>query len=370
MPFNRHLKTKRYQPYRPNVGSMVRTALRTAIAARQRFGSQTTNMNNTSQQTNVRFNNMGERGSVTTVKYKRRKRQRLSKRKRRYLRTFKRRVQRIVRQRVPISTLNEWTTVFTIDASTQDMNTYVLNGGYQLTLGNASSWGLNLGQAAASGGQESSYINTEMNDIKYATGPTTALTGNAQGRQHYVGRRYSKLTIQNLSTSKDLIFDLYQCVAAQDIADSDYANPMIAWSTCRDNLINVTTGVMSFPEFKGVEPTDCPLFGKYWKVLKKQKVRIPLDPNTPANAYQTFKMSASPMFWDGTRTADKWAIKGKTKYWLMIIDPERGSTRYSGTESVAGIYIHRNTHYRPIMGPSTPSIPEQWQRLQITAPNS
>lgn len=369
MPINhRHLKTRRYQPYSTNVSSVVRTALRGAIAARRAYN--TFNTATTKSDTNTRFNNMGERGSVTTVRYKRRKRKKLSRKKRRYLRTFKRRVQRIVRGRMPISTLNEWTTVYTIDASTTATSAFALKDGYQLCLGNASSWGLNLGGAAATGGQESSFITTEMGDIKYATGATSVLTGSRDYRKHFVNRRYSKLTIQNLSTSKDLIFDLYEIVARHDIADSSNANPMATWDTVESAASNLNTGTASFFNFKGVEPTDCPNFGKHWKILKKQKVRIPLDPNTPANAYQTFKMSAPPMTFDISKAEQKWAFAGKTKYWLMIIDPERGSTRYSTTEPVCAIYIHRNTHYRPLIGSGTPNIPEQWQRLQITAPNA
>jgi len=360
----------RYMPYAKagyNVARNVNRARRAYNTVRALTGSSS---NQTNEAGSVRFRDMGERGSVNTTKYGR-KRRKMSKRKRKAIKRFRKNVRKAVRAKVPISCLNETWGAVGWDASDADLFGSTLQGGVQFVLGNASSWGLNLGEVAAAGGQESSYINSEMSDYRPRVNGVDITPLASESRwtnSHYVKKRYSKLTIQNLSGTKDLIFDLYECVAAQDIANDLYANPAITWRTLRNNWEEHVTGTAGEAYIKGVEPTDCPQFGHYWKILKKSKVRIPFAANA-ANAYQTFKMWGKPYNHKGTRFNGKWAVRGITKYWMIIIDPEQGSTRYAGVDVVMNAYCHRNTHYYPNNGEGlhAANLP-QWIRLAITAP--
>jgi len=373
MPLARYVKSARRLATRaaPYVTAAAATALRARIRARQ--ASSRTTSADVSNTTSVRFRDMGDRGSVSTTKYKTRKRRKMSARKRKAIKTFKRRVRQVINAKQPMSCLQEtWSPALSWRADTLDNWGQTLAGGFQSVIGNASTWGLNMGEAAASGGQESSYIQGEAKDYNLRENGADVVITAEESREnggHFVKRRYSKLTVQNTSPSKDLIFDLYECVAAQDISDPNYANPVITWTFLTGINEDQSTGTWGIPVLKGSEPTDCPRFGKYWRVLKKHKCRIPWDA-APANAYQTFKMSSRPFYWDGNRFKDKWAVGGLTKYWMMIIDPEQGSTRYAGIDLVCSVYGHRNTHFRWDENNTLGGKPKaEWLRLVNTGPS-
>lgn len=70
---------------------------------------------------NVRFNDMGERGGVTTSRYKRKRRRRMPYKKRRRIRKFKKAVRKVFNSHNAISTLQEfWNGQMTINADRAD----------------------------------------------------------------------------------------------------------------------------------------------------------------------------------------------------------------------------------------------------------
>lgn len=364
---------KRFQPYATQARAMYRAGKagwKTGKAIKSAFSS-TNDVSNANQ---VRFRDMGDRGSANVSKYGRGKRRRFSGKRRRKFRRFRRAVRRAVRVKRPIATLQEiWAGAAAFNAGSNPWtNGQTLDNGFQLVLGNASSWGLNLGELSAAGGHESSYINTELAKYRVRYDGTDLSMATDQAREqlcHYVKRRYLKLTIRNDNTTKDLSFDLYECVAARDISDSDYANPAITWNTLMLYAATSSGAISGSQTIRGSEPTDCPNFGKYWKILKKTKVRIPNN-GIANNAYQTFKMYGKPHLWQGQTAQDKWAIKGITKYFMLIFEPEQIGNRYGVSESVVSIYGHRNSHYYPANNLNlTAPAPPTWMRQNITAPS-
>jgi len=301
----------------------------------------------------VQYNDMGDRGGVTRVAGRRRSKRRMPFKKRRRLKRFKRAVRKAVYPKAPLCCLQEfWPTEATWNASTVDTFGSQLNANRQLILGNADPWGINIGENNAAGGNESNLINKEMGDYRIRISGTdiTASSDNMlrDNNAHYVKRRYLKLTVRNRSTDKDLSFSLYECVAATDIADATYANPVIALLTLNNAFNEFQTATDAGELYaRGTEPTDCPGFGKYWKILTKYKVRIPFATNIN-NATQTFKMHSKPYMRYGQRFNGKWAVKGLTKYFMMIVEPEQGPLKYTDTDTCIGVFGHRNTHYRPM----------------------
>lgn len=311
---------------------------------------------------NVRFNDMGDRGGVVSRRYRQRKR--LPYRRRKQLKRFRKKVYAAIRKKQTINTLNEFwndegagSSQLTILADTADIFGSTLAQNKQLILGSNSCWGLNHGEATAHTGNI--LIAAEMGRyLPRIRGADVALDleNQREFNKFFMKRNYIKLTITNYSGTRDLIFDLYQCVAAQDIADADYRNPVIAWQTIREahrdyTIIDPAIAGQGAgePWMKGIEPTDCPQFGRYWKILKKESVRIPFATSS-FNSYQTFTMFGKPFLYKGDKFNDKHAVKGLTKYFMMVIDPEqsRGTSRYGGTDFCALIKGHRNTHYKTL----------------------
>jgi len=321
----------------------------------------------------VRFNDMGDRGGVSVVRAKRRMRKRIPYRKRIRQKRFKKAVRRVMRPKLPMNVLQEFWGEATWNASTPDTLSSTLAGNVQLILGNAATWGINLGELAAGGQTESSWINQELSDYRLRIkGVDLTPTDNTSRdhNAHWVSRRYLKLTIRNRSTDKDLSFNLYEMQAAMDISDANYANPVVTLAYLASLWAGVTTDLAGLIYAKGTEPTDVPTFGKYWKILKKYKVRIPFASNIN-NAIQTFKMHSKPHMHRGSRANEKYAIKGQTKYFMLIVEPEQGPAKYSGADTAIGVWGHRNTHYKTFQWDSqvhaTNTAPN-WMRSTLTTP--
>jgi len=331
---------------------------RQAVQVYKKVNSMVNNNMQQSTDSAVRFVNMGERGNAISKTYGRGRRRRpRSLKLRRKVKRFRKSVLKVVRPKIPPSLLTETTsTPFSITGDTQGVaSTLALkDSGVQIVLGNATMWGINLGDLFLGGGSESSYINTELGDYRpRINGVDIDVTGYKRmiANKHVVSRRYSKLSIRNDSDTMDLIFDLYECVAAQDISDLSFSTPARALMSCQQLYSQVSTGTQPVPQTKGLEPTDYANFGRFWKILKKHSVRIPAGGTEQNNnSYQTFKMHGKPHIYDGERSSIKYCIKGRTKFWMMIIDPEKMATRYQTLWKVASVYFHRNTHWKPLMG--------------------
>lgn len=296
------------------------------------------------------FFNIGERGT-TNVSYKKKRARKPTKRvkiMRKKKRAFKKKVKRVLAPRVPLWThheFNQSTGIFT--GGTLGLFTGLYNATssnwYQLVLGNASTWGVNCG-GLASTTQGLEKLHQEVLDYTVRINAADVSYAGADSRGEksalWVKNSYLKLTLQNRNELKDLIFTLYECVAAQDISDPNYANPAFTWKYLYDN--NASTGTDTIADWtapfqKSVEPTEQPRFGRYWKIVKKTKCRIPYGIQDGVSfPYQTFKMYGNGKFMYKLKHQKLWAIKGKTKYFMMIIDPDRQAQRYTAAEQVMG----------------------------------
>jgi len=383
-------------PYRKkhwtqNLGAIVKRSAALAVAGYAAKRNLESNMNRgpqkrrliegretgTATQTNadVRFNDMGERGNATAVRYRRRRK--LPYKKRRRLRRFRKKVLRAIKPKQAMNCFQYvWSAPSTWNADTDDFIGQELAAGNQIVLGAHPKWGINIGDATLTGFAYVSAVGViaqEMQKYQPRISGTDIAIDTNQARDnnvYYVQRAYAKLTIQNPNTAKDLIFDLYECVAAQDIAAESFATPALAWSSMQQTVDDYATGTKGEIFTKGTEPTDCPNFGKYWKILKKTKVRIPAA-SDPVNAYQTFKMYSPRFIYRGQRFNLKFAIKGITKYFMIIIDPEQGPTRYVVGNTVARIYKHTNYHYKPMVGQgglNNINAAPNWVINNVTAP--
>lgn len=309
--------------------------------------------NNSNMDSAVRFINLGDRANATSKKYRRKKK--VPYRRRRRIRIFRKKIKRALAVKKPISFLTERTSsAMTITAATGGLAVAPLSAGNQLILGDDHWWGVNLGDAwysVTANVRESTYINRELFDYQVrVNGVDVSLTDvdRIEQGQHYVKRRYNKLSIHNTNPNgKDLIMDIYECTAARTISDPQYRSPWAAWRSLQFQYGSTTTGNAPVPQSKGLEPTDFADFGKYWHIDKKHSLRIPAGGTDSLNSYQTFKIHGKKYLHAGYKANTMFAMKGVTRMMMIVIDPERMATRYSGAEAVCDFYHHRNTHFYP-----------------------
>lgn len=335
-------------------------------------GKSSANEVNTTQ---TGFLNFGDRGTQNQTYSKRKKGRKTKKAKRRLKkkRTFARKVKRVIKKRQGLKVYLEKTVVpRQITSSTTGVGTGSLVVGNQLVLGGLSGWMVNPGGAWGGTISTPLYLAGKCDDYNIVingsiiAGPTAGET--AERSSSFCRRTYCELTIGNTNdpsagAARDLIFDLYECVAAANINDANYATPANTMYSCYTDVVPLTTGTAYSSATKGSEPWDYPRFGKFWTILKKQKVRIPYAEAVKGLAisqnYQTFRMYGPPLVYNAVKYNDTWAIKGKTKAFMMIIDTDVYRTRYVADEPVCEIFMHRKTRFQQLdnqLNPMAPSI--------------
>lgn len=120
-------------------------------------------------------------------------------------------------------------------------------------------------------------------------------------------------------SSETVIFDIYTCVAAQDIITSTYANPAECWYTLTANLKTWAAGGYSTactPNTKGNTPFSCPEWGRYWTVQSVTRCEL------AGGGKMTWKMpnARKPTFTFGD-IKNKYAVKGKTQSVMIVAWP-------------------------------------------------
>jgi len=119
---------------------------------------------------------------------------------------------------------------------------------------------------------------------------------------------------ENGTTQMD--YDVYTCVAAQDITESAYKSPGLAMQACLTECQIADGQVLLNQNFKGLTPFDVPQFGEYWSVLNVTRVR--LLSGQRAQLFCTTKGIYDHEKWNG-----RFAKKGITKGFLLIARPTR-----------------------------------------------
>lgn len=136
---------------------------------------------------------------------------------------------------------------------------------------------------------------------------------------------------------------IYKCVAARDMSPTDgYSSPYTAWTQCITDLTaeNVTAGfaTMNVTNY-GVEPTDCPAFGKHWRVV--QKSTIFMDANTAT----TFKVTGPKGWFDMSKMNNLQAQKGKTVGFLFVMGGRIGNG-ITGSATMLRTTFSKTYHYK------------------------
>lgn len=144
---------------------------------------------------------------------------------------------------------------------------------------------------------------------KLATGaPAAASTDNVN---MYITHQRFSIALSN-TTGYPLVFDVYQFVAAIDINQAAFANPYNAWvqglqdaETYTDNRPTVNTN--------GMTPLDTPGFGKYWKLLKKDRIYLSggAQAEIPMTGLHKRRVKLNNI-------QNKYAMKGLTQYFLVV----------------------------------------------------
>lgn len=123
------------------------------------------------------------------------------------------------------------------------------------------------------------------------------------------------VSITNPSTNTiPTLYDVYEFVAAKDIADVVFRTPLAAWNQCMADCYGPIDATSLKPTFadNGQTPYDCPMLGKFWKIMKK--TRIYLGPgNTSEYLFNCGKFTLK-----GDKFEKNYAIAGISKSLLII----------------------------------------------------
>lgn len=163
----------------------------------------------------------------------------------------------------------------------------------------------------------------------------------------------TELSLTNTS-SVPIVIDLYECVAAKDIANTEilYNTPYKAWTQCLLDAYTPTDAAPTVPRRplvtdSGQTPYDCPQFGSYWKILKKTRILLPSLNTTE------YLMLANKFTLDGDKFNSNYAIKGITKGILIVggIGDNTGISTTIGS-SVYRVVAQKTWHFKFNIGDS------------------
>lgn len=138
-------------------------------------------------------------------------------------------------------------------------------------------------------------------------------------------------------------YDVYECTAAKDIANTAYDDPASAMSFCLTQSPNYATSVNV--NQKGVSPFDVPSFGEWWTINKVTRVRL----SDNQKAVFTLK---SNFIYDYERFTTKGAIKGKTRAFMVIADPTESQQGSNASQLFFSYSIQKAFKFKPLLGTS------------------
>lgn len=306
------------------------------------------------------FLNFGDRGTQNTV-YRKRKRRKITRRgrmRRKRVIRFKKKVRKVLREKQGLRTYLEKTDVgYPIDS-----NDAGVGGGLSFNTGEQVVWGssygllLNPGGAWGITGCTGWYLAAENNDYNpiiqgtITTIPTGAL--NTRVSSAFITRNHLTITIVNANSDfqRDLVFDLYECTANMNITESAFATPANAFFQCGQDVTTYTTATGYNNYTLGAKPTDFARFGKYWTINKVQKCRIPYAEAGGGGAtltqnYQMYTMYGRKHAFNTVKHNDFYAIKGITRAFMIVFDPDVYRPRYDINEHMAVLYMERKTKW-------------------------
>lgn len=140
-----------------------------------------------------------------------------------------------------------------------------------------------------------------------------------------------------------LLVDVYECVAVQDISDSNYWTAEKAFRTSLLNCETMNGAGNSYtlldPDLSGVTPFDVPNFRNYWKILDKQRFLITAGSDV-SMTFNTPKLKMNLAKW-----TDKQVKKGITKDLIVIANPTYGGET-AGNGEILNMQWTKSHHVR------------------------
>jgi len=255
-------------------------------------------------------NNAEPSASMYKRKYKR-KNKKIIKAKRR----FAKKVNRVIYKKRPLNVTLERAADFTLvsDLTVEDdayfQHVFVQDAGLEQRK-------TMIGLGLAHGQWD---LNRIGNDIIKDAGWVSAGTAQNQqklGQNGFYFKGFLKMSIQNPNLADTLDYDVYTCVAAQDIASATYKSPGIAMVYCLGDTQVPQSETILNERSKGITPFDVPQFGEWWTVQDCTRIRLPPGQKNSFSLY-------TKGFWDYEKWVGKFAKKGVTKGFLIIARPTR-----------------------------------------------
>jgi len=204
--------------------------------------------------------------------------------------------------------------------------------------------------------QDTGYVMGRWQNI---TGSTDLLT--KQGAKAVIANNAFRIRVHssqmNLSITNlpaaliPTLFDIYEFVAAKDIAVADvlYNTPLKAWKQCLLDAYDPLDTTSKTPVFNdnGQTPYDAPGFGQYWKILKK--TTIYLSPNTTAE----YPLHCSAFTIKGERFNSLHAISGITKGLIVIAGiGDNNGWPFVTTTAIVRTLVQKTWHFKYFTGES------------------
>jgi len=178
------------------------------------------------------------------------------------------------------------------------------------------------------------------------------------------------ITIKNIDTTDvseefKCFMDIYECVAAKNLpADTDglkYDTPQQAWATCLGGencefpQLAASGITRQLNNHKGLRPSDCPIFQKYWKIAKVTRVQY------TGNTEYLYQLNTSGIM-DFDKSNLLKTVAGQTKTIMCIVDgvgiinndaPYNSHLQFQSTKTIKWKRLDNG-----IGGPVNPATPQ------------
>lgn len=280
----------------------------------------------------------------TSTQFKRKK---ISKSKVRKLK-FAKRVIEATKEEQPFSLYHE-----TQLATSQILRVSAANISDQWVAGDGTQFGINYGTLTSTA-YDLPYLTSKMRNplastnVAVNTGaPTFAY---AKDASLFITHNRMSLAVTNIQNFQ-AVYEIYQFVAADNITQAAFKNPYSAWVTCLTQTDAYISGSVVVPGLNGATPLDAPGFGKYWRLIKKDRVLL--------GGAQTVEITMSGLHKRRVNTDDltnNYATKGLTQYFMVV--GGIGDNSSFATGPVFGTQITKTWHCKTpgdgINGPSKP----------------
>lgn len=301
---------------------------------------------------------------------KRKRRSKLSRKKRLRIKKFKRRVRRIINGK------NLKHMYYFHQASGYELGpaTAGSSAGVRLSwpvssqgiVGDDSSWGVYTGQQWAKN-DDIHFLGTIINrQNEVVSGAIKAInTAMSQAQAVYMTKARHDINLVNLGDIT-WIYDFYQFVAAQDIADVSYRSPASTFDFLCTSAFNKSSATSYFT--RGITPLDVPYFGQYWTLLKKERVMFPPHTTDILNTTRTFTMFGDKKVINLEKFKGKYAVKGLTKMWLLIAYPLNNNYTLPLDEPMVA-NTEKSFHYKILHNGNNRPNTRYFDRSSYTAPS-